>query len=547
MYSLLIVDDEPLSQVGLKSMLDWESLGVSLIGSASNGLSAFGTIAEMNPDIVIADVRMPLLDGLDLIEKCRSELDGGGPEFIMLSGYADFEAARRAMRNRAVDYLVKLELDADSLRACVEKAKTAVRQKGQGSLGLGPKANGYPFADTALSRLIMGDYASEERAREALAACGIKFKDGHYRSLAFQLCCLNSERLTQEDRLRAYDCSVDMLKQIVGRSEEILAIPLGIDGFAAIVSEDHDLLEELLGRAFAMVLKCFGVQLRAGIGPGWTKLSDAADSYRKASQALAKVAGDKAMARWEEELSRSATLHVLAHSESRRAAVVEALADKAVEKLARIFSEAIADISNPSLAEGEALAICCDLLYPILDTLDEADRILAGPFPESSDGWRQLFKLGGRLEYLRWLNLVRDSVCSSLESSRNRSRNPLVAGVQNYILHNYESRLSLGEVAARFEVSPNYLSGLFKKYGGVGFADYVAKVKIAKAKELILEGKHKIFEVAQMLGFEDAFYFSKVFKRVTGLSPREYYQREGLREPDGSDPGLENGEFSIFQ
>ena len=98
MYSLLIVDDEPLSQVGLKSMVDWASLDVEIVGAAPNGLAALEAIGRLRPDIVIADLRMPLLDGLGLVERCRAEPDGG-PAFIMVTGYADFDSLRRAMRD----------------------------------------------------------------------------------------------------------------------------------------------------------------------------------------------------------------------------------------------------------------------------------------------------------------------------------------------------------------------------------------------------------------------------------------------------------------
>ena len=96
--------------------------------------------------------------------------------------------------------------------------------------------------------------------------------------------------------------------------------------------------------------------------------------------------------------------------------------------------------------------------------------------------------------------------------------------MQHYIVEHVEERLTLNNVASSFGVSPNYLSQLFKKYSEIGFSEYISQQKIARAKELMADGTLKIYEIAERLGFESAFYFSKVFKKVTGLSPRDYMQ-----------------------
>ena len=108
MYKLLIVDDEPLVQVGLKSMLDWESLQIEICGIAGNGSEAFDLIEQHRPHLVIADIRMPVMSGLELIRKCSEEI-GELPVFIMLTSYEEFDYAREALRYRVAEYLVKLE------------------------------------------------------------------------------------------------------------------------------------------------------------------------------------------------------------------------------------------------------------------------------------------------------------------------------------------------------------------------------------------------------------------------------------------------------
>ena len=110
MYRLLIVDDEPLVQVGIKSMLDWNSYDIEVAGTAPNGQAALKLIAEKHPDIVITDIKMPVMDGLSLIRECRDLYGDDLPEFIILTSYEDFKLAKEALQYHVNDYLIKVEL-----------------------------------------------------------------------------------------------------------------------------------------------------------------------------------------------------------------------------------------------------------------------------------------------------------------------------------------------------------------------------------------------------------------------------------------------------
>jgi two-component system response regulator YesN len=108
---------------------------------------------------------------------------------------------------------------------------------------------------------------------------------------------------------------------------------------------------------------------------------------------------------------------------------------------------------------------------------------------------------------------------------RQNYQSHLVSNVEKYIRENLNKRLSLPDVAAKFNVSPNYLSQLFTRYAGMNFLECVTAVKIAAAKTMLLKGEGAVYEIADKLGYEDAFYFSKVFKKVEGISPREFLHR----------------------
>lgn len=116
MYQLLIVDDEPLVQAGIRSMLNWNEMNIDICGTAMNGQAALKIIEETSPDIVITDIKMPVMSGLELAKVCRERYGENSPYFIILTSYEDFQMARDALSYQVSDYLVKLELTPEVLK-----------------------------------------------------------------------------------------------------------------------------------------------------------------------------------------------------------------------------------------------------------------------------------------------------------------------------------------------------------------------------------------------------------------------------------------------
>ncbi len=446
----MIVDDEPLSRVGLASMLDWPSIGVSLAGTSPNGERAFESIEALEPDIVITDVRMPVMGGLELIERCRSRLERP-PAFIVLTAYADFESARRSLRLSAVDFLVKIELDAESLRASVERAKAVVdRMRGtRDSVDVAASSGG--TRTPSLSRFLSGEYRGDAEARAA-------FEREGFAPLPPPLCLafaraafLRPDRLAREDEERAYRCAKDMAVQIARREAAVIAGDSGERGFSLILSfgpgeaDCEARSRALLEDAAEMVEKFFGLSLAVGISPPVEGPRDLPGAFLAAR----------------EDASRPPRM-----------------------------------TWRPAIGEEASAG---------------ADAI-TGAHPSGAE--------------------------STEDSRGGGNRSPLADGVRDYIEKNIHGKLAVADVARSFRVTPNHLSTVFKRSTGTGFNEYVARAKVERAKDLLRRGKRRLFEVALDLGYDDAFYFSKVFKRFAGCSPREFCQRIAA---DGPSAGSADG------
>ena len=170
----------------------------------------------------------------------------------------------------------------------------------------------------------------------------------------------------------------------------------------------------------------------------------------------------------------------------------------------------------------QALDVAGSMLYISILSLQDGENVVAGFFTEDPDGYCSLYRQKTVEDVQKWLCFLTGKIGEMLDGKRSDCKNIKVAIVRKYINEHVTEHLSLNEVAEVFDISPNYLSQLFRKYNHTGFIEYVNICKIEEAKRL-LEQKHLlVYEVVDALGYESAFYFSKVFKKIEGISPKEY-------------------------
>ena len=420
MTRLLIADDEPLVCVGLQSMLEWEEYGIEIVGTARNGEQAAEMIEALRPEIVISDIKMPLKTGLELAEECAGKY-GRLPLFIMLTSYEEFDYVRRALSFQAVDYLVKMELNPETLSASVKRALSMLEEilkAGNMAAGFSPGDGGraqlQDLKDKFFFKLINKLFESSEQfiaqkeelrlnfPGTALSALYAEIEAGENVSAegeAFHTLSISTARMVRERLEKQYHCFTTMPD-----SRHFIIIFCLEDPNPAILRKQ---LEGELRNTIDMVFKYFNVRLRMAMG------------------------------------------------------------------------------------------------FPVEDPLRLDESYLAA---------RQAFEETKSDDPLRFFE-------------RQGFQQQTVAGVREYIKLNPDKRLTLSEVAEHFNLSPNYLSQLFSKYAGMSFVECITAEKIAAAKKMLIAGEGPIYEIAEKLKFENAFYFSKVFKKVEGISPREFLRR----------------------
>lgn len=187
-----------------------------------------------------------------------------------------------------------------------------------------------------------------------------------------------------------------------------------------------------------------------------------------------------------------------------------------------MLTELIERLSEDTMSFSQALAISSEVLYHTIFYLADGKKILAESFRTYDNGYNCLYDRDSKTEVRAWLVTLRDGLEQYRERTEQSRKPEFVNTVKTYVLMHLTERISLSETAEVFHVSPSYLSALFSQYNDQGFNDYVNGVKIAEAKHMLEEGSYKIYEIADRLGYKNAFYFNRVFKKFEGMPPTEY-------------------------
>jgi two-component system response regulator YesN len=522
MIKLLIADDEPLVCVGLKSMLKWEDYGIELVGTARNGQQAFEMIERMRPQIVVTDIKMPLKTGLELAEECRARW-GDIPLFIFLTIYEDFDMVKRALHVQAIDYLIKLELTPESLRDSIKKAVEALKRlERPPSTTTTQRTSMQALQEKFFLRLYNNLFEGEEQYRRQKEELGLEFNSASYTAAACEI--EDAGRQMGTDKLLVlYESAVQMVREAIGRAYECHITQMDIRHFSIAIGLPVDGsmegISQALKKAALIVDNYFSVKLRIAVGKIVSDPRALDESYRCARQLFFQASNSGMdFAVWAPDQPDEAGFGIA----EMRGAIRKAFEELDYKAFHSALTQIIEKLSAKPDSWLESMDAASSILYMAISLLPDGEQTVMRIFENEPEGYRCLYKMNGPGPILNWLERLRDGCCELLANQRQNYKMRVVRDVQAYIRKNLGKKLSLNDIAAVFNFSPGYLSQLFSKYAEEGFIEFVTMARVDAAKEMLANTDAKVFEIAEKHGFGNALYFSKVFKKMTGYSPREY-------------------------
>ena len=535
MIELLIVDDERRICRLIKRLIHFEVFGLHLADFAYDGESALEKIQALKPQIVITDIKMPGMDGLELVKRTRDL--GLDTHFIILSGYGTFDYARSAIRYQVDDYLLK-PVNEKVLNETLEKlcgvitAQDAKRGEVQ-VITREMEFSSQRMRGYFIFSLIYNPGELQDKGIPELnAEYSLSFHPG-----LFQVAILNLIPCEKAARITAIVRQVDQLFQLA-MAERCFDYKSMIDKERIILvlnyrQELGPRMDSMLEYAFDGLLEnreiSSFVKMTLLLGEVKDCPAGLYESFRSADRSMnfGILCGYNACYH-----AAKGGGHNLVPDERERAAMIRAIEAESKQPVKKLVEEMTAR-RLPALLENPAEM---DYVIHILGAFAEyaaAQDVRSDTFTEIRN--HALFQYRSCENLQEVEELVADGMWKMraiYEEIRAGKQSLPVVKARQYIDRNYQKPISLETVAKEVYLSPAYFSAVFKKEQGLTFSDYLAQVRIERAKRLLSNMKYSVAEVAAAVGYPDQRYFSRVFKKMTGVNPLEYRKLQSYGLPE---------------
>lgn len=490
MYSLFIAEDERIVIEGLTSAINWEDHQIRICGTAADGLDALHQINTLRPDLVMADIRMPGMSGLDLIREAKLV----NPElvFLIISGYSEFEYAKRALEMEAVDYLVK-PMEVSEILASVRKAIAKIeKQKEESQLNSKLEQFALELEEKQVLDLLLGKKiirpVSLSRKINEFGVSAILMKAGTERNESLM---------------------VQLREQFAG--EYIF----GIEGSVVIVSgRPAEMREKLIpiSEAFHTVI---------GISLPHNRLNDLSACYEEAKEALKiGVFGNKSLTGYEElkdygHHQGTRMIQEIQQFFSKRPHDVFIEMNSLIEKTIRYAEE-------HKLSPQKTKYLCFNLVKQFLNHVEKEYELEEKLFGEGFLLYEKLDSMKSLKETERWLKDTVKEAGDYLDQNRLSFNEKLILELKNYLNEHYSEPIVLDDLGKHFYKSPAYLCSLFSKTAGKTIFEYITIIRMENAKKLLRSTNLKISEICILAGYSNHKYFNQVFKKNVGKTPGQY-------------------------
>lgn len=517
MLKVVIIDDEPLVLEGLRTMVDWTGHGYKIIGEAINGEEGFDLISESNPDLVITDMRMPIMDGLVLIEKCRNELELHA-EFVILSGYSEFEYAKKALELNSHQYLLK-PIDSDDIHKMLDEVKVKIEMERTKEEKI---IDDLKFVlDNSIRRLLLGEV--KEPLLNRIHFILNTNKNTHFTPGYLHFYPLQSNR-----------------PQLGGYTTE------------EVVNKVHDQLEDMYRDQIHIHYKIIETNKNGLMFVSYGEKKDLRDSITSTRNVFCSTYLEERCTSLM-MLQKSTTLECLSELVAQvkqmkgqlfygpKHHLYKSQPKKAFTSIYQMDLNMQIQTFEGLLIQSQWQQITCkieqiaheirlnnikpdevrDWVFTMLERVCHLDVI-------TSEGKDWLQKQLLDLKKYPLITMTELKTCLKAITSQLQAyvvvtveKDPIMR-IKTYVNENYAKDIKIKHIGSVFGFNPVYIGQLFQKHEGIKYNDYVTNVRMDKGVDLLKYTNMKIKEIALLVGYKNPDYFIIKFKEIHKVSPKEY-------------------------
>lgn len=524
-YKVILVDDEAEVIDMIEKKIHWNDLGFEVAGSATNGVKALELVEKLQPDVVLTDIKMPYMDGLELSRRLNREYPN---IYIMLcTGFDEFEYAKEAVHLEIKEYMLK-PVNATELSESLTNLKHTLDREREEKLNVKklndyfqevlPKLQSNFFISLIEGRVEKHDYerflqAYQVDMKGPLFGCVIFHTSENHvpEGMNPLLLSMSVEREIKQRLMGQWNC-----REFIYMGNTLLILELDAEDKITQITDACD-------RFCRWAYRIMGAVVTAGIGTVCDSLYEISLSYERAREAVSyRVLYGTKRAINIGEIVPKEQIKPVQSEESRMQTLFRAI---------RIGDSA--EIERAAHGEMEKL-------HKNTETMSQYNlatmEIVSGFFKFCTDNSLDFNKISGNMQNIyekvsqmdessltAWIVQMSETISEKLKCARNSSARRLIVEAQNIVQERYmEADISLDEVCAVLGVSNSYFSSVFKKEAGKSFISYLTDYRMDIAAEMILNTDEKSYTIAEKVGYLDANYFSYVFKKKFGVSPSKY-------------------------
>lgn len=533
MYSVMIVDDEPIIRMGLKKIVNWEEYGFRIACEARDGEDALGKLNEHQVDFIVTDIRMPKLSGIDLLREIRER--GLKVEVLLLSGYDDFSYAQQGLRLGAFDYILK-PLDAGKLKSTLVNAFKKLSEKDK------------EYHELNMSKLI----SREKILYDLLRGKNLMMMDEYISQYDLplikgkvQVAIVEINEIVTNSHLLIDNLLRDELEKSVSDLIENELHKSKIDNYSIldedlgkkfiIVQTDKEIDISVFNNDFVAVLNKIleagneelGTELNIAVGNPYNQLYSMHKSYLNAKEALKYkyVIGTNKLIHISElvQLKQENFIYPIEKENALISAIILGKESEALTALKELIKQ-IMEIS--SLDAFKINLAFTQLVSNVYNNVLKKYSFLKDVYDLS-----KIMNIG--FLGVQTLNEVEKKLTDNITSlvsvikeyNLNRNDN-IVQRACEYVLNHIEEDITLSSISENLNISKNYFCSIFKQQTGENFLEYVTRAKMERAKILLKKHDYRVYEVSEALGYKETAYFSRLFKKHFNCTPAEYKKND---------------------
>jgi len=498
---ILIVDDEPLVRIGIKSSYDWEGNGYEIAGEAEDGEKAVRMIEDLKPDVVILDIKMPKKDGIQVLEELQQKKIE--TYIIVLSSFDDLDHVKKAMKLGAKDYFHKPTMNGSLIAEALNQVKEEKTNAKAVVFNQDTMVKNGALYNALLHGSLDIDPGLLTIKEHNLTVLVMKV-----RNIAQVL-----NRYSNDERSFFKKSFMNLMKEIVSKEKETEFFSVDEEEYVLLISQSksHSTQEiqvkinNLAEFTINSIKRLMNIDILIGLSEQISSFSGIKNAYTDAKSALnnAFFEPDKFVLQFQKSEKEACLEEANSFITRFKGFLQEGYTKDFLEEFPK-WDQFIWE--TRCLNEEDLKKIYKGFLFIVMQ--------------EETEYFQSEKEIDEIISYDQLSAYLIKKIETGSKSALNLS--PLTTNILNYINANYQQDISLKQLAEEFYVSPNYISKLFNKEMERGLLDYVNEIRVSKAKQLLKEYHYKIYEVAEMVGFNSQVHFNIVFNKHVGMTPKEY-------------------------